>query len=70
MVSQWKKSSFSGDDCLEWRTDSEGVMVRHSREPTGTSLRFSVAEWRAFIDGARAGEADLTSPDLHGPNAD
>lgn len=35
------------------------VYVRDSKDPDGPVLRFSSAEWAAFVAGARAGEFDL-----------
>jgi hypothetical protein len=32
--------------------------VRDSKEPTGPILTFAAREWRAFVDGVRAGEFD------------
>ncbi len=62
-MSTWKKSTRSSQSgqCLEWSTDDqEGmVSVRDSKDPDGPRLRFTPAEWSAFLDGARKGEADL-----------
>lgn len=58
----WVKSSRSngtgGSNCVEVRVASVtgDVFVRNSRNPAGSMLAFSPAEWRAFIDGAKAGE--------------
>jgi hypothetical protein len=56
----WKKSSFStaNGDCVELADTLDGVAVRDSKDPDGPVLTFTRAEWRAFLDGARAGEFD------------
>lgn len=38
---------------------SGNVVVRNSSDPEGPSVLFTHAEWRDFIDGAKAGEFDL-----------
>ena len=58
----WKKSSRSGQSgqCVEVSDDDgEHILVRDSKDPTGPVLRFTRAEWAAFLDGARDGEFDL-----------
>lgn len=58
--SAWRKSSESGDgDCVEVAFAEEGVLVRHSRNPSGPVLSFSHSEWAAFLSGTRNGEFDL-----------
>jgi hypothetical protein len=63
---QWTKSSRSngngGNNCVEVAALDEAVAVRDSKDPTGPVLIFFGTEWAAFIDGARAGEFDLTPP--------
>ena len=57
----WIKSSlsFSNGNCVEVAAlPGGGVGVRNSRDPDGPVLRFTPAEWRAFIGGARLGEFD------------
>jgi Domain of unknown function (DUF397) len=34
------------------------VVVRHSKDPDGPKLLFTLDEWRAFISGAKIGEFD------------
>jgi len=36
-----------------------GVAVRDSKDPDGPILRFTAAEWAAFVEGVAAGEFDL-----------
>lgn len=57
----WVKGSlsFSNGNCVEVaRLDDGHVGVRHSHHPQGPVLRFTPAEWRAFLHGARNGEFD------------
>ena len=58
---RWVKSSlsFSNGACVEVADLSGGVVgVRHSKDPSGPVLRFTPAEWHAFLGGARMGEFD------------
>jgi Domain of unknown function (DUF397) len=55
----WFKSSASADkgNCVEVRTlPYGGVAVRDSKDRGGPVLRFTAAEWGAFVAGARNGE--------------
>jgi len=69
MSHDWGKSSYSngngGNNCVESRLadapDGTAIEVRDSKNPTGPTLRFTKAEWSAFIDGARDGEFDLNA---------
>ncbi len=57
----WVKSSlsFSNGNCVEVTGLPGGwVGVRNSRDPEGPVLRFTQAEWDAFLAGARLGEFD------------
>ncbi len=56
----WIKSTASGNgNCVQWSFAGDGVRVRDSKDPKGGQLHFTEAEWRAFILGVRAGEADV-----------
>ncbi len=58
----WRKSSASqggSGDCVEVAFADESVLIRHSRNPSGSILSFSQSEWRAFLTGTRNGEFDL-----------
>jgi hypothetical protein len=58
----WRTSSYSngaGGMCVEVAPLGSGMVVRDSKNPTGTVLAFSAAEWDAFLAGARDGEFDL-----------
>ena len=57
----WVKSSlsFSNGNCVEVAAlPGGGVGVRNSRDMDGPVLRFTQAEWQAFLGGARLGEFD------------
>jgi hypothetical protein len=56
----WRKSTFSGvGDCVEVTAADGEVKVRDSKDPSGAVLDFTVAEWQAFVAGAKAGEFDV-----------
>lgn len=61
----WRISTRSGNgggNCVEAGplTDGSGrVAVRHSRDPDGSVIVYTRAEWEAFIDGAKDGEFDF-----------
>jgi hypothetical protein len=58
---RWVKSSlsYSNGACVEVADLPDGrVGVRHSKDPSGRVLRFTAAEWHAFVGGAQAGEFD------------
>ena len=57
-VTPWIKaaaSSTSGS-CVELRRRSGAVEVRDSKDPHGPVLRFSGAQFAAWLDGADTGE--------------
>lgn len=58
-AARWIKSSlsFANGDCVEVARLADGrVGVRHSKRPGGPVLRFTPAEWTAFIGGVASGE--------------
>jgi hypothetical protein len=58
---KWRKSTRSGStgNCVEVADNLQGVVaVRDSKDPTGPTLVFTLAEWEAFIGGAKDGEFD------------
>jgi len=60
--SRWRKSTFSQPgDCVEWNRTETVVYVRASKDRNGPMLKFTHAEWEAFIAGVKAGEADLNT---------
>jgi hypothetical protein len=57
----WFKSRRSAHNgsCVEVAFVGEGaIAVRDSKDPSGPVLRFTAAEWDAFIGGAKDGEFD------------
>jgi hypothetical protein len=61
----WAKSSLSyaNGSCVEVSgLSSELINVRHSKDVRGPVLRFTPAEWDAFLGGVRKGEFDRTQP--------
>jgi hypothetical protein len=59
----WIKSSYSGSEggssCVEIAVLPNGVAVRDSKDPDGPVLRFSGAEWRAFIRRLKVAEPGI-----------
>lgn len=56
----WRKSSHSHvEACVEVAFTDGGVYVRDTKDRPGLALRFTHAEWSAFLAGARDGEFDL-----------
>jgi hypothetical protein len=59
--SLWIKSSlsFANSNCVEVARLPDGhIGVRDSKNPPGGMLRFTPAEWSAFLGGVRNGEFD------------
>jgi Domain of unknown function (DUF397) len=59
--SVWIKSSLSyaNGNCVEVASLPGGTIgLRNSRDSAGPALRFTPAEWRAFLGGVRNGEFD------------
>ncbi|ETA02150.1 DUF397 domain-containing protein [Frankia sp. CcI156] len=58
----WRKSSYSGGtggNCVEVATLPDGGRaVRDSKQQGGPVLRFTPAEWAAFVAGINDGEFD------------
>ncbi|SHN34926.1 DUF397 domain-containing protein [Cryptosporangium aurantiacum] len=55
------KSSYSGGsggNCVECAYGSDSVLVRDSKDRSGTVLSFGRQTWAAFLDGARRGTFD------------
>ena len=56
---RWRKSSFSGNggDCVEVGQLGGGVIVvRDSKDRSGTAHRYAPAAWRAFVAAVRSGK--------------
>jgi hypothetical protein len=61
---RWLKSSLSyaNGDCVEVASLPDArIGVRDSKDPHGPVLRFTAAEWTAFIGGVRNGEFRLAT---------
>jgi len=66
----WAKSSLShaNGDCVEVAgLSNDLIMVRDSKDAKGPILRFSPAEWDAFLGGVRKGEFDRFQPPRNEP---
>jgi Domain of unknown function (DUF397) len=59
-MSEWIKASASGDQgaCVEQRRQGGVIEVRDTKDRSGPVLRFTHAEYAAWLDGARQGEFD------------
>jgi len=59
-TTEWVKArrSSNGGECVEVRRHGGAVEVRDSKDRSGPVLRFTGAEWEAFLDGARSREFD------------
>lgn len=59
-TTSWIKASASDQSgqCVEVRRNGGAVEVRDSKDPDGPLLRFTTAEFAAWLDGARKGEFD------------
>ncbi|GAA2136012.1 DUF397 domain-containing protein [Streptomyces synnematoformans] len=58
----WRKpwSGGNGGNCVETMRLHDGrIAVRHSADPQGPALIYTPGEMDAFIEGAKAGEADF-----------
>ena len=61
----WRKSTAStSGNCAEVAFDGESVLMRHSQDPSGPVLTFSLAEWAAFLTGVRRDEFDASADGL------
>jgi hypothetical protein len=55
---EWRRSTrtYGGSNCVEVAVLSgERIDVRDSKNPRGAVLRFSSADWNAFVSGIRGG---------------
>ena len=61
MDERWRKSTKSGGNgaCVEVRHVDGVVEVRDTKDRSGPVLRFTPAEWVAFLDGVHRDEFTL-----------
>lgn len=53
----WRKSSRCGSaTCVEVAKVADEYLLRDSKNPQTTPLRFTAQEWQAFVDGVSAGD--------------
>ena len=53
----WQRSGHCDtNSCVEVAIADENVFIRNSREPEGSVLTFTRAEWDAFVAGVKDGE--------------
>jgi hypothetical protein len=56
----WQRSSFCANGaCVEVARTDDRVLMRDSKDPEGTSISATTAEWAAFVERARTGEFDF-----------
>jgi hypothetical protein len=58
----WRKASYSGNagNCVEIAHNLPGIVaVRDSKDPDGSALIFTPAEWRMFTANIKTGHFDL-----------
>lgn len=59
-MTDWRKSSASDGQgqCVEVRPDGDDILVRDSKNPDTGTLRFTRAQFGAFVAGCADGEFD------------
>ena len=60
----WIKAAASMDsgNCVQMRRNADMVEIRDSKDPNGPILRFTGAEFAAWLDGATRGEFTHLQP--------
>lgn len=53
---EWKSAACTNDTCVQVARDGDEFLIRNPKEPDLGPLRFTEAEWDAFVQGAKAGE--------------
>jgi Domain of unknown function (DUF397) len=57
--STWRKSSkCANSECIEIAREQDMILLRDSKSPETSAFRYTTEEFRAFLDGAKAGEFD------------
>jgi Domain of unknown function (DUF397) len=59
---EWRRSSrsYGGGNCVEAAARHDALIdVRDSKNPQGSVLRFTSAQWSAFVSGVRSGGLGL-----------
>ena len=55
----WRQASSSSmGNCVEVAADCGDVLLRDSKDPAGPWMRYTAAEWEAFLWGAKHGDFD------------
>ena len=54
----WFRAYCEDGACVEVASSGDGVAMRDSKNQDGPMLRFSRAEWAAFLGGVKAGDFD------------
>jgi len=55
----WRKASFcASGECVEVAQQDGMIVLRDSKEPGGSLLRYTAEEWQSFVLGVKAGEFD------------
>jgi hypothetical protein len=58
-LSDWRRSTkCATSECLEIARERDMILLRDSKSPQTPPLRYTTEEFRAFLDGAKAGEFD------------
>jgi hypothetical protein len=56
----WRRSrSCDSSSCVEAAVIGNEIAVRDSKDPSGPILRFTPAEWDAFVAGVQNGEFEF-----------
>jgi hypothetical protein len=53
-----RRSGSNGGSCVEVRRNGDAIEVRDTKDRGGPVLRFTAAEFDAFLDGAKGREFD------------
>jgi hypothetical protein len=55
----WRRSSFcSNSTCVQVAGRGDVVAIRDSKVTDSPVLQYTIDEWRAFVEGVKAGEFD------------